>query len=58
MKVLNGIACKLNWIEIQFNSTIGLIIESEKNRIQIGEESIENLHMNIIEIVFFSKNIN
>jgi hypothetical protein len=24
MKVLNGIACKRNWIEIQFNSTIGL----------------------------------
>jgi hypothetical protein len=24
MNVLNGIGCKLNWIEIKFNSTVGL----------------------------------
>jgi hypothetical protein len=34
MKVLNGITCKLNWIEIKFNSTIGLKLNwNEKKRI-------------------------
>jgi len=57
MKVLNGIACELNWIEIQFNSTIGLKFN------WIGKNKNTNwwrkywkfTHEYDIEIVFFFK---
>jgi hypothetical protein len=58
-EILNDIGCNLNWIEfkflnsIQFNSTIGLKFHSikiqlKRNKMQIGEECIENLLVNMV----------
>jgi hypothetical protein len=72
MKILNGIACKLNWIwialkPIQFNSDLinwiqipklnGIQIQLKWNEMQIDGESIENLLMNMVSISFI-KDIN
>jgi hypothetical protein len=51
MKILNDIACNLNWIELNFlNLNLNKLKGSSLKRIgmQISEESIENLLVNMV----------
>jgi hypothetical protein len=51
MKVLNDIACNLNWIELNFlNLNLNKLkgISLKRIGMQISEESIENLLVNMV----------